>query len=400
LKDLREDLEQRAARFTADHDSFDRVMDRVARRRLARRISTGIVSFVIAFAALAGLWSATRPASVPVGTPTPTSVTPTPARPQQPLPHDGLEITSSQRVGGWIVLADASGVRVAGAGTLTLVNPETGSMAPAGQGQWDYDYAVLAEYGQGTVFLASGTTLSELALDGTVLRRFDLGELGYLDAVHFSSFDGGSLWVAGSGPPTGGNAVARVDVDSGRILERYPVGQGLHQITDAGGYLFVASRNSSHAIVRIDLRTGAVGNGPDVWSGWLSIVGIRDRLWVEEGDVVHCIEATDFAPCGDMGEIRIPRAEQLAADGPFLWVLSGTGSKRGSVYVPDPKQPATVTLVDGMTGAVLGGPVALPDTTPATISGYGGHAWVGFHDTGGLVEIDRCPPGSCTTRSS
>jgi hypothetical protein len=390
---IREDLDRRAAGFAPGRDAYDRVLCRAARRRLVRRIASGVTAVVIAVVAFAGLWSATRPASAPVGTPTvPVSASSSPTPLQQILPYDGLEVTSRLKVGGWIVLADASGVRVAGAGTLSLVDPETGSVSPAGQGSWDYDYAVLAEYGEGTVFLASGTTLWELALDGTVLRRFDLGELGTLDAVHVSSFDGASLWVAGSGRPSG-NVVARVDIDSGQVLERYDVDQGLHQITDAGGYLFIASRASPRTIVRIDPRSGAVRTGPDIWSGWTSIVGIRDRLWVEEGQDVHCVEAADFAPCG---EIQIPRAEQLAADGRLLWVLSGTGSKSLSSYIPDPQQPATVTLVDGMTGDVLGGPVPLPDTTPATISAYGGHAWVGFHDSERLVGIDRCASGSCT----
>jgi hypothetical protein len=379
MNDLHEDLERRAVLFTPDPSAFDRVMNRVARRRLARRVSAGVVSFVIAFAAFAGLWSANKLASGPVGTP------PIRTPSQQVLPYDGLEVTLSEKVGGWIVLADPFGVRVAGAETLTLVDPETGTRAPAGQGPWDYDHAVLAEYGEGTAFLGSGKTLWELRLDGAVIHRFDLGELGYLDAVHVSPFDGGSLWVAGSGVATGGNVVARVDIDSGQVLERYNIGQGVHQISDAGGYLFVVSQTSPQSIVRIDPRNGAVR--PVLNVGPAAIVGIRDRLWVEAGDGVRCIEATEFTPCG---EIRIPRAQQLTADGRLLWVLSGTGSKASGTYVPNPEQPATVTLVDAMTGDVLGGPVALPDTTPATISAFGGRAWVGFHDSGRLVRVDRC----------
>jgi outer membrane protein assembly factor BamB len=315
------------------------------------------------------------------------SVPPSPAPSQQALPYDGLEVTSSEKVGGWIVLADSYGVRVAGGRTLTLVDPRTGMTKPAGQGPWDYDYTVLAEYEGGTIFLASGGTLWELALDGTVIHRFDLAKLGTLDAVHVGSFDPGSLWVAGNLPT--GNVVARVDIDTGRVLERYKVGQGLHQITDAGGYVFVASRLSPKTVVRIDPRTGALRTVPDLLSGLVTIVGMGDRLWFEEGQDVHCIRAADFSPCG---EVQIPRAQQLAADGRLLWVFSGTGY---------PKQPATVTLVDGMTGDVLGGPVALPDAHhTATISAFGGRAWVGFYDTGRLVGIDRCAPGSCTKRSS
>jgi hypothetical protein len=54
-----------------------------------------------------------------------------------------------------------------------------------------------------------------------------------------------------------------------------------------------------------------------------------------------------------------------------------------------------VTLLDGVTGEVLAGPVELPDITPASISAFGGHAWVGFSGTGRLVRVDQCPPGRC-----
>jgi hypothetical protein len=126
-----------------------------------------------------GHHQATRPASRAVGTPTtPVSTPSSPAPSQQVLPYDGLEVASSERVGGWIVLADLYGVRVAGGRTLTLVDPQTGTTTPAGRGPWDYDYTVLAEYEGGTVFLASGGTLWELTLDGAVIHRFDLGTLG------------------------------------------------------------------------------------------------------------------------------------------------------------------------------------------------------------------------------
>src|SRR5439155_1618243 len=123
-----------------------------------------------------------------------------------------------------------------------------------------------------------------------------------------------------------------------------------------------------------------------------SMVGVGHDLWVAEGDHVHCIDAA--LPAADCPGIEIPRAAALAADGACLpqgvgrygacrlWVLSGTGSKSSSSYVPDPKQPATVTLVDARTGDVLGGPLPLPDVTPATISALDGHAWIAFHDTG------------------
>jgi hypothetical protein len=75
-----------------------------------------------------------------------------------------------------------------------------------------------------------------------------------------------------------------------------------------------------------------------------------------------------------------------------LWVLSVNGSTSRTLYEPDPNQPATVTLVNGATGEVLADALPLPsgEHTPATISAFDGHAWIGFHDTGTLIRIDTC----------
>ncbi len=331
----------------------------------------------------AGCWSdESSVATSPTGSPTPI-VSPAQTPSPQALPYDGLEVTSEQKAGGWTVLADAFGVWVAGAGTLTLVDPKTGATSPAGAGPWDYDFTVLAGYGDGPVFLGSGTTLWELFVDGTVIHRFHLPAVGYIDAIHVVPL-GGELWVAGSGGLSG-NVVARVDANSETVLERYPVDQGLHQITDAAGYVFVASRASRHPVQRIDPRSGAQRPVPTIGpAGMVSIAGVHDLLWVEEGDAVRCLDATSLAPCG---EVRIPDALQITADGNLLWVLSGAARSDG----PNGRS-ASVTLMNGVTGAVLGGPVALPGADAASISAFDGSAWVGFYGSDRLVRIDRCDP--------
>ena len=85
----------------------------------------------------------------------------------------------------------------------------------------------------------------------------------------------------------------------------------------------------------------------------------------------------------------------MASDGARLWVLSTTRSTLPSTYQPDPDRPATVTLVDGVNGTIMGGPLALPSITPATISSFDGRAWIGFHDGGRVIRID-CGLGRCT----
>jgi streptogramin lyase len=284
---------------------------------------------------------------------------------------------------GWVVLPTATNTWVAGAGQLLEVNnDEARSVAT---GEWDYDFVQLAAAEDGSILIASGRTLWHFdPRSGTFLDRFDLGELGYLDAV--LSTDSGT-WVAASGGAA--NVLARIDLDSGKVLQRFPIGQGLHQLAEGGGYLLVASRSSDGAVVRVDPETGEVANVPAP-EGSIGVIGTK--VWVAWGNGVSCTDAVSLTPCG---EVPVERATSLASDGIALWVLSSTGSKDPSTYLPDPDQPATVTMLDGHTGQVLAGPLALNGYTPSTIAARAGSAWIAFHDTGRIIRIDPCEQGRC-----
>jgi hypothetical protein len=386
MTNLKEDLTRRAAEFVPSGEAYERVLGRAARRQLVRRIVTGLTAILIAAIAFAGVWSATKPSSVPA-----TSASPSPS---EVIPREQLRIGLQTHVDGWVVLPDSFGVWVAGSG-LFHVDPKTGDVTQTSRGfPWDYDYVRLAEQGEGSIWVASGSTIWEIdAPTGTTIQRFDLGALGTIDDV-FQTSDPAALWVTADGQDR--NVLAEIDPNDGRVLYQHQVGQGVHQLAEADGFLFVSSLSSSHDLLRIDPASGRTLSIPGVDPD--SMVGIGHDLWVVEGDHVHCIDAA--LPAADCPGVEIPRAVALAAEGGCLpqgtgryaacrvWVLSGTGSRSSSVYLPDPKQPATVMLLDGRTGEVLGGPLPLPDTTPATISAFDGHAWVGFHDSGQLLRID------------
>ncbi len=348
MNDLHEDLARRATRFVPGRDAFERVLRRAARRRLARRVTSGVAAIVIAVAALTGLWSAWRTSTGPAISPTPSL--------SAELPYDGLRIGLRTHVDGWVVVPDSFGVWVAGAGRLFDVNPTTGKVTETGKGSWDYDYVRLAEYGEGSIWLASGSKL--LLLDsatGTTIRRFDLRSLGTIDAVFQDST--GPSWVTASGPE--GNVLAQINLDTGRVFDRHAIGQGSHRMTEADGLLFVSSQApAGRSLLRVDSRSGNEMWIPGVGAG--AIAGIDDnfdhKVWIAEGDTVRCIDAV--LPAADCTQIAIPRATALAADGNDLWVLSATGSTSPSTYLLDPNQPVTVTLIDGLTGEVLGGPLA------------------------------------------
>jgi hypothetical protein len=385
MTSLKEDLTRRAAGFVPSREAYEHVLGRAARRQLMRRIVSGVTALLIAVLAFAGAWSATRSSGVPA-----ISVSPSPSGAAAP---ERLRIGLQANTNGWVVLPDSFGVWVAGS-DLFRVDPKTGDVTTTLRGlPWDYDYVRLAEHGEGSIWVGSGSTIWEIdAPTGTIVQRFDLGVFGTIDDL-FQTSDH-TLWVTADGQDR--NVLVQIDPDNGRVLFQHRVGQGVHQMAEADGFLFVSSLSSSHDLLRIDPVTGNTLSIPGVDPD--SMVGIGHDLWVVEGDHVHCIDPA--LPAADCPGIEIPRAVALAADGACLpqgvgkwaacrvWVLAGNGSKSSSLYLPDPKQPATVTLVDGRTGEVLGGPLPLPDTTPATISAFDGHAWVGFHDSGLLVRIE------------
>ena len=294
----------------------------------------------------------------------------------------GLDVDAD----GWVVLPESFGVWVAGGGALSEIDQDSGEVRLTGTGRWDYDFVQLARYGEGTILLASGTTLWSLdASSGGVVQRNDLEHVGYLDAVINT---GSGTWVAAS--EHDGGVLARIDLDTGAASRRVRIGHGRHELVSSAGYLVVASQDPTRSgIFRVDPRTGAKMT---LRWGTGSIASVGYRVWVATGDHVRCIDVLDATGCG---EVSVPGAVSVASDGARLWVLSATGSTSTSTYEPDPDRPATVTLVDGVNGEVVAGPLALPSITPATISAFQGHAWVGFHDGGRVIRID-CGVGRCS----
>jgi hypothetical protein len=306
--------------------------------------------------------------------------------PSTALPNQSLGIGSRTPTDGWVVMADGFGVHVAGGGTLQNVDPETGRSSEVARiGSWDYDFATLGRYGEGSLWLTSGHDLWFVGGSPhyAIGRRYDLHSLGYLGSVHQASPSaGGGTWIAATGDRHASGLIAELDPDSGAILRRFVARGGSGTITDAGGFIVAQTGNG---VLRIDPRTGLETTKRLVVSpGGLAVSD--DRIWWTSGrGAINCLSVDSLTDCGT---VYAPRATALSSDGTRLWVLSATGSRRTGTYVPDPSQPATVTLMNGDTGDVVAGPLELPHHTPASLTSYGGHAWVGFHDAQDVLRID------------
>jgi hypothetical protein len=379
MDDLRSRLDDRASIFEPDAGAYGRVRARAARRRVRRRVTSGVVAVAVAAAALGGFWSVTRQIAEPMQ-----SVTSSPV-PQPSAPVADLRIALEAKVNGWIPLDDGFHTWVVGPGTLSIVDRATGDARVVARGNWDYDYADIFAYGEGTVLVADGSSLWEIAGSGDVITRLDLG-LGSISAILQTDR---RTWVAATGPD--GGVLAEIDLADGHAIQTFPIGQGIYQLAAMPGYLFIGTREPrGPAVLRLELSTGTMEPVPGAEGMAIALTG--STLWWAYANRIHCVDGRLLTPCGDV-DIRAPVI--LAADGGSLWVLSATGSTSDTLYEPDPNEPAQLTELDGTTGEVIAGPIDLPDTTPARLSVRGERAWIGFHDTGRLVMVKRCPQSGC-----
>jgi hypothetical protein len=386
---VRDRLNQRAATFDPDEHAYEKVIRKADRRRLVRRMSAIVTATVITCVAFAGLWAVEHPLTSPAGNATvslPPSTSNLRPSPTPLLPYDGLKVARRTPANGWVVLPDPFGIWVAGWGILTRIDPETGDVRVTAHGGWDYDYVHLAEYGEGTIFVASETTLLEMdAASGTVIARIDLSSLGYIDSV----LQWKDTWVTASGDD-GSQVLAEIDPDTGKVLQRIDgIGQGVHRLAHAGGYLFVETMAyTGPALLRVDPPTGEVTPVPGGPVG-ASIVGVGWHLWMTPSlelgaseDGVQCMDASTLQTCGN---VPISTPIQLASDGRNVWVLSDAASRSAGDSNAD---HASVTLIDGTNGNALAGPLPLPGN-PSSIAAFDGRAWVGYYNSGTVIELDR-----------
>ncbi len=349
------------------------------------------MAIVLSALVLAGLRASSGPpeaSAAPPSEPSTPSVVPSPTSPARIAAHGGLRIVRTTDANGWVVLPDGFGTWVAGAGTLTRIDPRTGATRVTAHGPWDYDFVRLAEYGEGTIYVTYRTKL--LAMDagsGAVIETMDLSSLGYVDSV---LSDPRSLWVAASGDD-GSQVLAEIDTDTGRVVRRVGrIGQGLHALVRTGGYLFVSSNGGNGpTLLRVDPHTLATTRIRGAPPG-TRIAAVGSHLWMTVGEGVRCLDAVTLESCG---ALDIPGFIRVAADGRDLWVLSAP--MHGEAYIPGAGRRPTVTLVNGRNGNVLAGPVPILGSHPSSVAAFQGRAWVGYYATGNVTEIARCAPGTC-----
>jgi hypothetical protein len=199
--------------------------------------------------------------------------------------------------------------------------------------------------------------------------------------VHALLADEGSIWASTSS--NGGQLVGFREAD-GTPIGRIQAPVGPLQLS-AGAILVLSPspvvvnpKNLAVKPLNIHLPGSAVADDGSFWSIAPSTADATnnrvERIDPESGDVLASLE--------------IPRAGALSADSAGIWVLSVPGSKSDEVYIPDPSQPAFVTLIDPGTNEPISDRISV-DRTPAEISAANGTLWITHFDTGVLTKIER-----------
>ena len=124
-----------------------------------------IVLWVSVLTALRAPSPPPQPSMAHPSEPSTPSVTRRRAHRRRIVAHGGLQIVRTTDADGWVVLPDGFGTWVAGAGTLARIDPRTGATRVTAHGSWDYDFARLAEHGEGTIYVTSGRSFSPWTRD-------------------------------------------------------------------------------------------------------------------------------------------------------------------------------------------------------------------------------------------
>ena len=228
---------------------------------------------------------------------------------------DAAAITSEYRVGG------APGAVTAGAGSVWVANPQTGTVSRIHGDRVDIidvglTPAALA-FGAGSLWVVGGDSSFVDQVDpraNRVVQRISVGNGPQAVAVGYRA-----VWVATALD----GEVVRIDLDTGR-LEHIPIGGHPSALAVGSGAVWAAGQESG-TVTRIDPRSRAavdaipVGHGPSAVVAGLGAVWAANR---QDGTVSRIDPAsghvTDAVPAG-----HEPVALTTAAGA--LWVADATG---------------------------------------------------------------------------
>lgn len=200
--------------------------------------------------------------------------------------------------------------------------------------------------------------------------------------------DGNDVWVSSTAD---GGSVSRISSTDGTVVASAPIPSG--ELVYSDGLLWVLQGGSVLGLDPVTLAQHVEPikvEGPStVADGSIWSISLGQQYDVSGADVIQ----TDITSGAVLSSTQVPRAGDVVTDSSGVWVLSAPGSKSDTLYIPDPDQPARVTLLDPKTGQEIAESIAV-DNTPARVAVGGGSFWVSHYDTGTVSRIEAIPLGN------
>ena len=359
--DLWEEARRRAATQPSVAPAIERVVSRPSRRLAAATVAMVIFAVAAIFA-----WNVFEPLNEKAITPGPI-----PSAPVRPL-----AITGSLKLpfGDFGVVAGANSVWVAAYGHVQRVDPTGMSVTSIRiPGLDDQDGIAIGS----DVWVTVGSHHEVVAIDPVttqVVRRVRVPHIPVQVVA-----DGKNVWVISA--TNGAGRIYGIDGTTGVVTSRgqlstspklpFTAGGGSAWVAEPGGLQRFASDGTT---ATIDLSGGGVsaltfGDG-SVWA-----------LFTGGG-----ISRVDPSRNLTIASFPSPAGIGLAEAAGKVWILTDTGSRSKTVYIPDPRDPSLVLSFDADTGQPVGRAVKV-GFAPAWIAAEGADAWVASYNAAHLLRI-------------
>jgi hypothetical protein len=298
----------------------------------------------------------------------------------------------------------------------------------------------------GSLWVAGFGAVTRLdPLSGRTIARISVPTLQIPDVIGFD----GRIWVSSGGFAYNPGTLYEIDPLSGKVARAFRVpGQPSH-MTGGGGYLWVNVDETEGQVLRpFNPRTGNFlpgiftsfdnNNEPSygldsLWGSSAEPVAVIWRLdpstmqtsqfWPRQSSPAQPLSSLTqpemviawhgwvwaafdggvarFDPATGKLEHALPITKTegvlLQAGGSALWVLMQTGSSSLDSYLPDPRQPGRVALIDRQTGAFAGAPIAIGSSAGYdSFAANATMAWVGDRDDSTVIAVSSRAATSCS----
>ena len=360
------DLWQEARKRAANQPSVASVEERLTNRP-RRRLAAATVAIVIFAAAGIFAWNVLAPPKEKAIVPSPI-----PTAPVRPLAITG---TLKLPFGDFGIVAGANSVWVASYGHVLRVDPTsmtvTASIRVPGLG----DQGGIAI---GTDVWVTDTSHHEVvAIDPVTARIVRRVRVPHLPVQVVA--DGQHVWVISA--TNGAGRIYGIDGSTGVVTPRgqlltYPklpftAGGGSAWVAEGGVLRRIGSDGSTATVQLSGGEPSALTFGDG--SVWALSTG---------GGILHI----DPSSGRTIASFSSPSGIGLAEAAGRVWILTDTGSRSKTVYIPDPRDPSLVASFAADTGQLVGRAVKV-GFSPAWIAAEGADAWVASYNAARLLRI-------------